>query len=243
MNRSKVAAVAVALACVGCALVVPSAARAAQQQTLYPTMAPIGQYFMADRQNEIDLARSAAPRSISDHATIWVLDAHGYETAVKGTNGFTCEVDRSWTKAFDDDNFWNPKVRTPICFNGPATRTVLPYTIFATKLALAGATESEIRDRLTAAIVDKQLPLPENGSMAYMMSRDQYIDDHVKAWYSHVMIYTPLALGANSGESWGADRVNSPVVYDSSHKIWPQPWALFFVPVAHWSDGSSAPIM
>jgi len=172
-----------------------------------------------------------------------VLGTHGYETAVKGTNGFTCEVDRSWTKAFDDDNFWNWRVRTPICFNGPASRTVLPYTIFETKMALAGATEATIRDRLTAAVAAKQLPDSENGSMAYMMSKDQYIDDHVKAWYSHIMIYTPQALGANAGESWGADRVGSPVVYDTNHRVWPQPWALFFVPVSHWSDGTSAPIM
>jgi hypothetical protein len=222
---------------------IPSAAPAAQSQTPYPTMAPLSQYLMTDRQTEIDLARSAAPRSISGHATVWVLNAHGYETAVKGTNGFTCEVDRSWTKAFDDNEFWNPRVRTPICFNGPASRTVLPYTIFETKLALTGATEATIRARLTAAVAAKQLPDPENGSMAYMMSKDQYIDDQVKAWYSHIMIYTPEALGANAGETWGADRVGSPVVYDSNHRGWPQPWALFFIPVARWSDGTSAPIM
>jgi len=243
MNRLKVATIAFALSCVAFALNAPNAAQAAQPSTLYPTMAPISRYLMTDRRVEIDLARTAAPPSISDHATVWVLGAHGYETAVEGTNGFTCEVDRSWTKAFDDDNFWNPKVRTPICFNGPASRTVLPYTIFATKLALAGATESEIRDRLTAAIAAKQVPVPENCSMAYMMSKVTYIDDHVKAWHSHIMIYTPLALGANAGESWGANRDGSPVVFDSAHKMWPQPWALFFVPVSHWSDGSSTPMM
>ena len=50
----------------------------------------------------------------------------------------------------------------------------------------------------------QRLPLsscrsPENGSLGYMMSKSQYIDDHVKAWYPHIMIYTPKALGANSG--------------------------------------------
>jgi hypothetical protein len=221
---------------------IPSAAQAAQPPTLYPSMAPLSKYFMADRQSEIDFARTAAPKAISSHATVVVLDAHGYETAVQGTNGFTCIVERSWTKAFDDDNFWNPRVKTPICYNPPASRTVLPYTYFETKMALAGATEEMIRTSLTAAIADKQLSVPENGSMAYMMSKDQYIDDHVKAWYSHIMIYTPRPLGVNSGESWGADRVGSPVVYDSNHLIWPQPWALFFVPVWRWSDGTSDPM-
>jgi len=220
---------------------IPSAARAAQPPSPYPTMAPLSQYLIQDRQSEIDLARSAAPRSVSGHATVWVLDVHGFETAENGTNGFTCLVERSWTKAFDDDQFWNSRVRTPVCYNPAASRTVLPYTVFETKMALAGATEAVIREHLTTAIADKQLPATEDGSMAYMMSKDQYIDDHVKAWYSHIMIYAPKADGANAGESWGADRSGSPVVYDTNHLIWPQPWALFFVPVWSWSDGTRAP--
>lgn len=237
MNRTIMTICAVALASASSATF---SAHAEAASTLYPKMAPVAQYMMPDRQGEIDFARTAAPKAISDHATVVVLDAHGYQTAAKGTNGFTCIVERSWTKAFDDDNFWNPRVKTPICYNPQASRSVLPYTYFETKMALAGATEAAIRASLTAAIADKQLSVPENGSMAYMMAKDSYIDDHVKAWHSHIMIYTPKPLGANSGESWGANRDGSPVVYDSGHLIWPQPWALFFVPVGTWSDGSSA---
>jgi hypothetical protein len=239
MNRSNISISAALLAAVAAAII-PAHAEAAA--TLYPTMAPLSKYLMSDRQSEIDLARTAAPKSISSHATVWVLSAQGYETAVQGTNGFTCEVERPWTKAFDDDNFWNPKVLTPICFNAPATRTVLPYLVFETKLALAGASEATIRERLTAAVAAKQLPDPENGAVGYMMSKVSYIDDHVKAWHSHIMIYTPKALGANGGESWGANRDGSPVEYDTGHLIWPQPWALFFVPVPYWSDGTADPM-
>lgn len=46
----------------------------------YPTMAPLNQYLMADRSAEIALARSAAPKSISEHAEILVLGQHGYLT-------------------------------------------------------------------------------------------------------------------------------------------------------------------
>ena len=117
----------------------------------YQKMAPLSQYLM-DRQAEIDLARSAAPKAISSQATILVLTPRGYETAVEGTNGFTCLVERSWTKAFDDDNFWNPKALPPVCYNAPASRTVLPYTIFSTNLALAGATEAKIHERMNAGL-------------------------------------------------------------------------------------------
>lgn len=91
-------------------------------------------------------------------------------------------------KSFDDAQFWNSKVRTPVCYNAPATRTVLRYTLFRSQLALAGATEAQLLERVRNGVA--------NGS---------------------------------------------PVVYDNAHKINPEPWSPFFIPVPHWSDGSSAP--
>jgi hypothetical protein len=44
----------------------------------YPSMAPLDQYLMADRNAEIALARTAAPKSISAEATVVVLGRHGY---------------------------------------------------------------------------------------------------------------------------------------------------------------------
>jgi len=76
---------------------VPEAAAQADQ---YPKMAPVEQYLM-ERNAEILLARSAAPNSVSSDATILVLGRQGYETAVRGKNGFVCLVERSWMAAFD----------------------------------------------------------------------------------------------------------------------------------------------
>src|SRR5712692_8460527 len=85
---------------------------AAAQSDKYSKMAPVEQYLM-ERNAEILLARSAAPDSISSDATILVLGRQGYETAVRGKNGFVCMVERSWMAAFDSPEFWNPKVRVP----------------------------------------------------------------------------------------------------------------------------------
>src|ERR1700693_5655961 len=98
-------------------------------KTAYPEMAPAEQYRMANRADEIALARSPAPPSISGDAEVLVLGSHGYETAVKGKNGFGCFVQRSWTAAFDASEFWNPKIRGPNCFNPPAARTELPQEL------------------------------------------------------------------------------------------------------------------
>lgn len=83
---------------------------------------------MADRNAEMALARSAAPESISNEATVLVLGAHGYETAAGGKNGFLCVVDRGWMSPADAGEFWNPKIRGSICFKPPAARSVLPST-------------------------------------------------------------------------------------------------------------------
>src|SRR5579863_10529368 len=92
--------------------------------TAYAQMAPLDQYLSASRNAEIELARSAAPPAISQRATILVLTRHGYDTAERGSNGFTCLVERSWTSPFDNAEFWNWKMRGPICYNAPASRTV-----------------------------------------------------------------------------------------------------------------------
>src|SRR5271169_4040127 len=92
---------------------------AEDSKTPYPSMAPLEQYLM-ERNAEIALARSAAPESISRDAEVMVLGRHGYETVVKGTNGFVCVVERGWTAGIDDPVFWNPKIRGAICFNPPA---------------------------------------------------------------------------------------------------------------------------
>jgi hypothetical protein len=89
-------------------------ARAQAAKASYPVMAPLDQYLIPDEEAEIALARSSAPASISDAAEVMVFRRGGCAIAVKGSNGFVCIVQRSWAKATDDQEFWNPKVRARI---------------------------------------------------------------------------------------------------------------------------------
>ena len=73
-----------------------------RRHTPYPAMAAVERYRIADPQEEIALARTAAPRSISADAEVLVLGKHGYETGVRGRNGFVCFVERSWAAGFGD---------------------------------------------------------------------------------------------------------------------------------------------
>lgn len=207
----------------------------------YPQMAPLSRYLAANRNAEIALARSAAPPAISAQATVLVLTPRGYETVQRGTDGFTCLVERSWSSPFDSPDFWNWKLRGPVCYNPAASKTVLQYTLFRTRLALGGVSKAGMLGRLQTAVEAKQLPGAGAGSMAYMLSKEQYLGDAPKSWYPHLMFYAPKTAGANAGESWGANRRGSPVIFDSSDHVMPEPWTIFFVLVARWSDGSLAP--
>ncbi len=224
-------------------ILILGAAWQARAQVSYPSMAPIEQYLMADRNAEIALARSAAPEAISRNATILVLARYGYETAVEGNNGFVCAVERGWMSPFDGDlavNFWNPKIRGPICFNPPAARSVLPHTYKRTEMILAGKSKAQIIDALKAAYEKKELPPLEPGAMSYMMSKDQYLTDgDGHHWMAHLMFYTPLMDAA----VWGADLPKSPVMLNPQFSGAPEPIDVFVVPVGRWSDGSAAPVM
>lgn len=201
----------------------------------YPAMAPIEQYRIANRDEEIALARSAAPPSISADAEVLVLGSHGFETAVHGKNGFVCIVERSWADGFDDPEFWNPKVRSPNCFNAPAAHAVLPQFLKRTEWALAGVSKQEMIARTKAALADKTFFAPEPGAMCYMMSAQGHLNEHDGHWMPHLMVYVPRAKAS----LWGANVAGSPVVALEGDDL--DPITLFLVPLGRWSDGTLAP--
>jgi hypothetical protein len=202
-------------------------------QSPYPAMAPLGEYLIPDTNAEIALARTAAPPSVSDAAEVMVLSAKGYTTAVKGTNGFLCLVERSWAAATDQPDFWNPRVRAPNCFNAAAARTFVPIFLMRTKLVLAGKSKAEILAATTAAFDSKELPPLEPGAMCYMLSKQQYLNDDGKSWHPHVMFLVPGA----AEKTWGANLPGSPIIAADDPE---ERATVFMVVVAKWSDGTPA---
>ncbi len=220
------------------------APNAAAESDPYPKMAPLGQYLM-DKNAEVQLARSAAPDSISRDATILVLGRQGYETAVEGKNGFVCMVGRAWTAAFDWPEFWNPKVRAADCLNPQAARSMLPIVYLRSRMVMAGRSKAEILAALKAEFEKRQLPALESGAMDYMMSKSSYLTDQGGHNLPHLMFYTPL----NDGKDWGSGAEGSPVMSSPYWFFSPEeqsqakglpPILVFLVPVADWSDGTPA---
>ena len=199
--------------------------KAQDTKSPYPSMAPIEQYRM-DRDAEIAMARTAAPPSISRDAEILVLGPKNFETAVQGKNGFVCLVGRAFAGPLNNPEFWNPKNRSPICLNPPAARSLMPYAMKETGMALAGASKAQIIDAIRTAVAKKELGAPESGSMSYMMSREAYLTDQGGHNLAHVMFELPR-------NGVFQDDPNFFVSWD------PAPVIEFNVPVGHWSDGTA----
>ena len=228
--RTKSTAAVCALAVYLCAL---GPARGEEAKPLYPAMAQLKDYHMASASEEISLARSAAPRSISGEAEILTLGDRGYDTAVKGKNGFVCLVERSWASGFDDAEFWNPKRRGPICHNAAAAHTLLAPYLERTKWVLAGVSKSDMFQRVKSASAANIFRAPEPGALSYMMSKQGYLGDSAGHWHPHLMFY----LTRTDGAAWGADLDGSPVFAAQGD---PEPITTFYVPVPKWSDGTLA---
>jgi hypothetical protein len=237
MKRERVATIALPVL----VFIVLSGAAWSQQapapKTPYPSMAPVEQYMIANRADEIALARSAGPDSISRDAEVLVLGPHAYETAVKGTNGFVCIVERSWTAGIDDPDFWNPKLRGPLCLNAAAAQTYLPITLMKTRLVLAGKSKVQMVEAIESAFDKKELPALEPGAMCFMLSKQQYLGDSGRNWHPHTMFF----VSHTAAKDWGANLPGSPILAadDPQDRM-----TIFMIPVGKWSDGTAdAPAM
>ena len=227
MAKKRIAAGAAALGL----MVGGGSALAAPAPPPYAGMAPAAQYMMESSQKEIALARSAAPSSISDGAEILVLRAHGYETAVKGTNGFVCLVERGWDADFTDPVFWNPKIRGADCLNPEAARSILPHFRERARWALAGVSKPDMMARTRAEIAANTYTLPGPGAVAFMLSKNQVLAATPPHWHPHLMFFVANMKDAG----WGANFAGSPVITGIGGS---DPITTFMVPVGKWSDGT-----
>jgi len=206
-----------------------SAAALISSGTALAAGAPIEPYLMASQQDEIALARTAAPPSIAGHATVLVLGKRGYITAVKGTNGFVCFVTRSWDNETNSKSavFWNPRFRAPFCYNAPGARSLLPGYLTRTRWVIAGASQKEIAARDRTAWAAGKFPRPAPGAICYMMSK--LGDLGGGPWHPHVMFYFP----EGQTPSWGANLKGVPIMAGTGHHN-----TVFFVELPYWSDGT-----
>ena len=196
----------------------------------------LGAYLMPDRAAEVALARTAAPKHVSDSATVLVLTRKGFVEAARGTNGFTCFVMRSFDGHLDDPGFWDPQTRGPNCFNQAAVRTVLPEYLKRAELIMGGVSATEMAARIKHAYAAHELPLPASGAMTFMLSPEQHLANTDPHWMPHLMFFYD---GSTPSSAWGVGGVTNTLI-DASAGTSYTPVLLLLIPVRRWSDGKLA---
>jgi hypothetical protein len=193
-------------------------------------------YLITDRGAEVSLARSAAPKDISDSATVLVMTRTGFVEAAHGTNGFTCVVLRSFSGNVDDPAFWNTRVRAPLCLNPPASKTVLPQILRKAESIIAGGEPKSVDEAVKRAYATHELPMPAAGSMVYMLSPRQYLLDSDPHWLPHLMFFYDRSLPPSA---WGVGGASNTIL-DGSSTDKTFPVMTLLIPVREWSDGTPA---
>lgn len=133
---------------------------------------------------EIALARSAAPSSISADARVLALTDTGYATIAEGSSPVTCVVNRSWDRSVE-----------PHCYDPEGAATVMQIELRRNYLRHIGRPEDEIAKELALGLVSGKYRLPSRPALTYMMSAQQVLYDdsgkYAGRWRPHLMIYYP----------------------------------------------------
>jgi hypothetical protein len=141
---------------------------------------------------EIGLARSAAPASISRAARVWLLTDQGWVVGDSGSSNVSCLVNRSWPASLE-----------PECFDAEAAATVMPMEMRRTELLHRGTPTDEVEREIARGLMDGRYRLPARMAVVYMMSaRQQLIGDDGKpagAWRPHLMIHFPFLTNEQVG--------------------------------------------
>ena len=158
------------------------------------------------RDDEIRLARSAAPAVIAKDAKVYVLDKGHYVVADPGRSAEVCQVSRP-----------GPYDVAPECGDAEADATELATERFRTEQRLAGRSKTDIDRALQEGITSGRFRTPTRPALVFMMSSGQQLTNpdgsKVGKWYPHVMIFYPGVTATEMGIVDSPD-VNVPAVAD-----------------------------
>ena len=155
------------------------------------------------RETQIKIARSAAPKEVSEKADVYILGKNGYELAAKGTNGFSCAIERERLDTME-----------PECYDREGSRTTFKVRQFVEGQRAAGVTEEKIQKAVTAGYKSERFKAPSKPGITYMLSDSNYVFDpdakEVIHFPEHLMFYAPYATAETVGSGAGAPYIVHP---------------------------------
>jgi hypothetical protein len=151
---------------------------------------------------QIALAKAAGP-NVSDDATIYVLGAHGYRVATKGSNGFVCLVERQHVDTIE-----------PECYDAEGAATILHARLFIEEQRAKGVPDAKINAAVEEGYKSGRFKAPRRAGIVYMMSDYNYVFDPSSArvihFPGHLMFYAPYLTAKDVGSGPGAPYLVNP---------------------------------
>jgi hypothetical protein len=150
------------------------------------------------RDEQIQLARSAAPDdAVASNASVYILGPKGYLKAREGTNGFSCLVQRSYTKSGET-------TVAPMCFDAEGSRTTMLVYIRKEELRDEGKSEAQIQAEIKNGYADGTFKAPARPGVVYMMSCSNRLGPDPRtgrpvSFPPHVMFYAPYMTAKDLG--------------------------------------------
>jgi hypothetical protein len=154
------------------------------------------------RDLEIQLALSALPPHLRDHATVYALNpARGFEVARQGTNGFHAFVARTGDDAFRGTwplTHYRDDILYPIAFDNAGAKAQMRVFFDAAELQARGTPPEELKSTIQRRFTTHDYHAPERAGLAYMLSpvlrtytNPDADENVVTANVPHVMYYAP----------------------------------------------------
>lgn len=170
--------------------------------------------ILLSEKEEIQLALEAAPEHLRANATVYVFGPNGYRRAERGTNGFTCLVNRDGNQSGDHD-------LKPTCWDAEGTRTILPVVLRVGELIAQGASADRIKRDIDAGFTAGRFWSPKKAGIAYMLRGDVEFGPVTGGisktlFPPHYMVYAPGVTNADIGTDmdWSHRNHAHPFVYD-----------------------------
>ena len=154
-------------------------------------------------QCETELALSANPEYLRADSSVYVYQKSGYKLSKKGTNNFTCIVNRD-----------NPHVLKPTCFDKEGTATIIPKILFVGDLMAKGIDLEEIYKKVEKGFETGKFISPKRPGVAYMLSRynrPYNPKTNELLWFPpHVMFYAPNLTNQDIGHDMSKHNPKQP---------------------------------
>ena len=175
------------------------------------------------REQEIRLARSAAPADVSKDAKVYVLDHDHYIVADPGHSTEACLVARPAQQAF-----------APMCGDAEGDATILAVERFRTLEVLAGKKQDVIKREIADGFKSGQFHAPKRPALIFMMSSAQLLPNpdftKISKFHPHLMIFYPHMHNADYGLVESDDN-NVPGVIEAD-----SPMSALIVVMHDWVD-------